>query len=286
MNSLFHTNGVKSLINEFHYPVLGPGMMWETFQKLVEDKGGEVKLNCDVAGINSIDNRIKSITINNNGEEEEITGDYYISSMPVTELVKKMKSLPGEEILNSAGNLSYRSMILIGIVINEKQLFPDNWLYVHSPEFKVGRIQNFKNWSKEMCADENKTNIGMEYFCTEDDEIWSLSDVDLIKLAKEELKGLGISSPEKIEEAVVFRQSKAYPVYDHGFQDNLNILKEYLSQIENLQTIGRNGMHRYNNQDHSMLTAILAVRNLFGEEHDLWDVNTERSYYEEVVVEK
>ena len=137
-----------------------------------------------------------------------------------------------------------------------------------------------------MSADENKTNIGMEYFCSEGDELWALSDDELIALAKTELEGLGISSAKKIGDAVVFRQPKAYPVYDNDFLHNLNIIKEFLGHLENFQTIGRNGMHRYNNQDHSMLTAMLAVRNLFGENHDLWKVNTERSYYEEIKVKK
>lgn len=282
VNALYRTNGVKSLINEFHYPTLGPGMMWETFQEKVLDEGGEVKLDCDVIGINCNGNKIKSIIVNNNGQTEEINGDHFISSMPVSELVKKMNPQPAADVYDAAKNLSYRAMILVGIIVNQKQLFPDNWLYIHSPEFKVGRVQNFKNWSREMCADESKTNIGMEYFCSEGDEIWSLSDDELITLAKAELAGLGISSTEKIEDAVVFRQSKAYPVYDKRFLNNLNVIRDYLEQIENLQTIGRNGMHRYNNQDHSMLTAMLAVKNLFGEVHDLWEVNTERSYYEEI----
>lgn len=285
-NALFRTNGVKSLINEFNYPALGPGMMWETFQKKVEEKGGEVKLNCDVGRINCEGNKIKCVVINNNGNTEEISGDKFISSMPVSELVRKINPRPPSEVYEAANNLTYRAMILIGLVMDEKQLFPDNWLYIHSPEFKVGRIQNFKNWSSDMCADENKTNIGMEYFCSEGDEIWSLSDGELIELAKAELDGLGISSTDKIEDTVVFRQSKAYPVYDNNFLNNLEIIRNYLKQIENFQTIGRNGMHRYNNQDHSMLTAILAVKNLLGGNHDLWKVNTEHSYYEEVRVKK
>jgi len=286
VNALFHTNGVKSLINEFHYPALGPGMMWETFQKKIHEAGGKVKINCDVIEINCEENKIKSIVINNNGNTEELTGDHFISSMPVSEFIKKMNPQPAPVIYSAAQNLSYRAMILVGIIVDEKELFPDNWLYIHSPEFKVGRIQNFKNWSREMSADENKTNIGMEYFCSEGDELWALSDDELIALAKTELEGLGISFVEKIGDAVVFRQPKAYPVYDNDFLHNLNIIKEFLGHLENFQTIGRNGMHRYNNQDHSMLTAMLAVRNLFGENHDLWKVNTERSYYEEIKVKK
>ena len=282
MNSLFHTNGVKSLINEFQYPMLGPGMMWESFKTRTEESGGEVKLNSDVIAINHSNNRINSIVINSEDKNVEIKGDYFISSMPVSELIKKMNPKVPNKVENAAGKLAYRALILVGLIINKKDLFPDNWLYIHSPEFKVGRIQNFKNWSLEMSADPKKTNIGMEYFCFEGDDIWSMSDEEIIKLAGEELSELNFVSHNFVEDAAVFRQPHAYPVYDSGYQKQLLIIKEFLNQIENLQTVGRNGMHRYNNQDHSMLTSIFAVKNLFGEDHDLWDVNTERSYYEEV----
>jgi len=284
MNSLFNTNGVKSLINEFQYPILGPGMMWENFTEKIEREGGVVKLNSDVIAINYNNNKIESIVINTEGNIVELKGDHFISSMPVTELIRKLNHKVPVQIESAANKLSYRALILVGLIINKKQLFPDNWLYIHSPEFKVGRIQNFKNWSPEMCADPNKTNIGMEYFCSEGDETWSMSDDELINLAKEEINGLNISSGDSIEDAIVFRQPKAYPVYDNGYQQQLVIIKEFLNQIENLQTVGRNGLHRYNNQDHSMLTSILAVKNLFGENHNLWNVNTDRSYYEEVTI--
>ena len=206
--------------------------------------------------------------------------------MPVSELIKKMNPKVPVDIANAGGKLSYRALILVGLIINKKQVFPDNWIYIHSPEFKVGRIQNFKNWSPEMSADPNKTNIGMEYFCSVGDGTWSMSDDELIELAKEELNALGISSSESIEDAVVFRQPNAYPVYDNGYQQQLVIIKDFLNQIQNLQTVGRNGLHRYNNQDHSMLTSMLAIKNLFGEKHNLWDVNTDRSYYEEISIKK
>jgi protoporphyrinogen oxidase len=286
MNSLFNTNAVKSLINEFQYPVFGPGMMWENFTEKIEREGGSVKLNCDVIGINHYNNKIESITVNSEGKVFEINGDNFISSMPVTELIRKLNPGIPFQIEDAARKLSYRALILVGLIVNKKSLFPDNWLYIHSPEFKVGRIQNFKNWSPEMSADQGKTNIGMEYFCSEGDNTWSMTDDEFINLAREELDALGISSPETIEDAVVFRQPNAYPVYDNGYKEQLLIIKEFLHQIENLQTVGRNGLHRYNNQDHSMLTSILAVKNLFGENNNLWDVNTERSYYEEVSIKK
>ncbi len=284
MNSLFHTNGVKSLINEFQYPILGPGMMWENFTEKIEREGGVVKLNCDVIAVNHNYNKIESIVINTEGNIIELKGDHFISSMPVTELIRKLNPKVPVHIERAASKLSYRALILVGLIINKKQLFPDNWLYIHSPEFRVGRIQNFKNWSIEMCADPDKTNIGMEYFCSEGDDIWSMSDRELINLAEKELTGLKISSEGSVEDAVVFRSPNAYPVYNNGYLHQLGIIKEFLNKIENFQTVGRNGLHRYNNQDHSMLTSILAVKNLFGEKNNLWDVNTDRSYYEEVTI--
>ena len=286
MNSLFNTNGVKSLISEFQYPVYGPGMMWENFSEKIEKEGGNVKLNCDVIGINHSDYKIESITVNSKGKVFEIKGNNFISSMPVTDLIIKMNPKAPFQIEDAARKLSYRALMLVGLIVNKKNLFPDNWIYIHSPEFKVGRIQNFKNWSPEMSADQDKTNIGMEYFCSEGDDIWSMTDDELINLAKEEFYALGFSSQDTIEDAVVFRSPNAYPVYDNGYKQQLLIIKEFLQSIENLQTIGRNGLHRYNNQDHSMLTSILAVKNLFGENNDLWDINTDRSYYEEVSIEK
>jgi protoporphyrinogen oxidase len=286
LNSLFNTNGVKSLINEFQYPVYGPGMMWENFTERIEREGGHVKLNCDVIRINHNNNKIESITVNQDGKIFEIKGDNFISSMPVTELIGKMNPKIANQTGEAARKLSYRALILVGLIINKKNLFPDNWIYIHSPEFKVGRIQNFKNWSPEMAANQDKTNIGMEYFCSEGDDTWSKSDEEFINLAKNEFYELGLSLPGTIEDAVVFRQPNAYPVYDNGYKQQLLIIKEFLNQMENLQTVGRNGLHRYNNQDHSMLTSMLAVKNLFGGNHNLWDVNTDRSYYEEVTVGK
>jgi protoporphyrinogen oxidase len=170
----------------------------------------------------------------------------------------------------------------VALIVDRENLFPDNWIYIHSPEFKVGRIQNFKNWSPAMVPDASKTCLGMEYFCSEGDALWEQSDLELIELASCELVGLGLVNKQAIiEDGVVIRQRKAYPVYDGEYRKHVQVLQDYIKTFDNLQTVGRNGMHRYNNQDHSMLTALLAARNILGEHHDLWDVNTERSYHEE-----
>ena len=165
-------------------------------------------------------------------------------------------------------------------------LFPDNWIYIHSPKVKVGRIQNFKNWSAEMVPDSSKTCLGMEYFANIGDSLWSKTDEELIELATKELKALGLAGDAVVEDGVVIRQPKAYPVYDRDYRQHLDVIQNYLQGFENLQTSGRNGMHRYNNQDHSMLTALLAAKNLLGEKHDLWNVNVERSYHEDFTKEE
>ncbi|HBE32984.1 MAG TPA: FAD-dependent oxidoreductase, partial [Cyanobacteria bacterium UBA11368] len=281
LNALFKTNNTKTLIKEFDYPILGPGMMWERCQELVESKGGKVQLDTKVVRIERQGNRISSITIQHEGKTRQIYGDHFISTMPVSALINRLDPLPPAEIVQAANSLNYRAFMIVSLMVNRPHLFTDNWIYIHSPEVKVGRIQNFKNWSPAMVPDPNKTCLGMEYFCTEGDEIWKLSDVELIDLATRELGRLGLAAESDVEDGVVIRQPKAYPVYDSEYRQHLKTIQSFLSTIENLQTVGRNGMHRYNNQDHSMLTAMLAVRNILGENHDLWEVNTERSYYEE-----
>ncbi|MBZ8180607.1 NAD(P)/FAD-dependent oxidoreductase [Oscillatoria salina] len=286
-NALFKTNDTKTLIKEFDYPILGPGMMWERFQQIIESKGAPVYLNTGVVSIQREGKQIKSITAVKDGENFHISGDNFISSMPVTALVKNLNPPPPEPVLKAAQGLKYRDFLIVSLIINEKHLFPDNWIYIHSPEFQVGRIQNFKNWSPAMVPNASKTCLGMEYFCSEGDQIWELADTELIDLASNEIVNLGLLDDiKKIEDGVVIRQHKAYPVYDGEYRQHLKVIQDYLQTFENLQTVGRNGMHRYNNQDHSMLTALLAAKNLLGENHDLWNVNTERSYHEEFTKEQ
>jgi protoporphyrinogen oxidase len=175
----------------------------------------------------------------------------------------------------------------VALIIDRDDLFPDNWIYIHSPEFKVGRIQNFKNWSAAMVPDPGKSCLGMEYFCNEGDDVWQKSRAELIELATQEAIDLNIGvRAGDVKDGTVIRQHKAYPVYDGEYRQHLQVIQDYLETFENLQTVGRNGMHRYNNQDHSMLTAMLAVQNILGESHDLWNVNVERSYHEEFTKEQ
>ncbi|MEG4575074.1 NAD(P)/FAD-dependent oxidoreductase [Microcoleus sp. N3A4] len=286
INALFGSNDTKTLIKEFDYPALGPGMMWEKFAEAVENKDGKVYLDTKVISFEREGNKIKSITAEQNGELVQYSADNFITSMPISALVARLKPQPPEEVLHAARSLKYRDFLIVSLIVDRKDLFPDNWIYIHSPEVKVGRIQNFKNWSAALVPDASKSCLGMEYFCSVGDEIWEMSDAELVELATRELVGLGLATTAEVEDGVVIRQLKAYPVYDGEYRGHLQVLEGFLKGIENLQTIGRNGMHRYNNQDHSMLTGMLAVRNILGEKHDLWDVNTERSYYEDFSVDR
>lgn len=281
-NALFGSQNAKSLIKEFDYPILGPGMMWERCQEILDSKGSPVHLHTHVTRIEREGKRITRVIAQQGDKTIELTGDHFISSLPVTALLRKMDPAPPAHVLEAADGLKYRDFLIVSLIINQDNLFPDNWIYIHSPEFRVGRIQNFKNWSPAMVPDAGKTCLGMEYFCSKGDETWEMADADLIKLASREAVELGlVNKLDYIQDGTVIRQRKAYPVYDGEYRKHLKVIQEYLETFENLQTVGRNGMHRYNNQDHSMLTAMLAVKNILGENHNLWDVNTERSYHEE-----
>jgi protoporphyrinogen oxidase len=281
-NALFGANGVKSLVNEFHYPVLGSGMMWQRFQEAIEGGGGEVWLGAEVVCLKRNGGRIARVVASQNEKVREVVGDHVISSMPLMELVARLDPPPPDDVLQAARGLQYRDFILVGLIIDREHVLRDNWLYVHSPEVKVGRIQNYKNWSAAMVPDLGKTSLGMEYFCAEGDVLWRMSDADLVALATREIVELGLAEAAEVEDGVVIRQPKAYPVYDGEYTEYLAIIRRFLATVDNLQVIGRNGMHRYNNQDHSMLTGLLAVGNLLGQDHDLWSVNVERVYSEEL----
>ena len=289
-NALFQSEGksVKTLIDAFDYPRRGPGMLWTRVQELIEGAGHQVITKSDVVQICLEGQRVKQVVAQNNGNGKRVvaSGDDFISSMPLSELILKMTPPPPAEVLDAARRLTYRDFLTVALVIRRDDLFPDNWIYIHSPEVQVGRIQNFKNWSPEMVpADQPGTTcIGLEYFCNEGDALWEMSEADLVALGRRELAQIGLVPEADVVDGVVYRQPKAYPVYMGAYQAYLDTIKTYLASIENLQTAGRNGLHMYNNQDHSMLTAMLAVKNILGEHHDIWSVNTERSYHEEVQI--
>ncbi len=272
---------VKTLIDAFDYPKRGPGMMWEIVGELVKKAGNQVHLGASVDRICWAGNRVDGIDVSMQGRSESLTGTHYISSMPIRELIQKMNPPAPQEVIDAAKRLKYRDFLTVALIVNKKELFPDNWIYIHDSQVKVGRIQNFKNWSPYMVPDQNKTCLGLEYFCFEGDGLWTMSDKDLIELGTRELELIGIAKAGDVEDGSIVRMPKAYPVYDADYQKALTYIREFLDGFQNLQVVGRNGMHRYNNQDHSMLTAMLAVENIQGARHDLWQVNVEQEYHEE-----
>jgi hypothetical protein len=285
-NALLGIKKAKSLITEFDYPLRGPGMMWQRFHKAIEAQGGVIQNNCEAIELRQSNGSIESVTCMKDDKITKIPVTHLISSIPVTRLTTLLNPKVPEEVFNAAHKLSYRDFIIVMLIVNKKDLFPDQWIYVHSPEVNVGRIQNFKNWSTAMVPDSQKTSVGMEYFCNHGDEIWAMSNTELINLASRELSQLGLAQIDDIVDSFVVRQPKAYPIYDHDYNEHLKVIRDFLDTIENLQTVGRNGMHRYNNMDYAMLTGMLAAENVLGAHHNLWEVNEEEGYLEEVKAEE
>ena len=274
---------IKTLIEEFDYPRLGPGMMWRAVAEEVRLAAGAVRMDSEVTALRRRDMRVESVVVAAAGREETIAGDHFVSSMPVTELVLRLTPPAPGPVLEAARRLTYRDFLTVCLIVNRPDPFPDNWIYVHSPEVQVGRIQNFRSWSPDMVPVPGTSSLGLEYFCSEGDALWTMPDAELIALGKRELAAIGLAREADIADGCVFRVPKAYPVYDAGYRDALDTVREFVDRLENLQTIGRNGLHRYNNQDHAMLTGLLAVRNLMDRErHDLWSVNTDQEYHEEM----
>ena len=273
---------IKTLIDAFDYPEFGPGMMWETVKQIVERDGSEIRFNAGVEKILWSDGAVDAVQVMVDGKLETIEGSHFISTMPIRELIQKLDPPAPDHVLKAAEALNYRDFLTVALVINKRELFPDNWIYIHDSDAKVGRIQNFKNWSPSMVPDPDKTCLGLEYFCFEGDGLWTMSDADLIELGRKELGILGLANPADVEDGSVVRMPKAYPVYDGTYAEALRVVREFLNELPNMQLVGRNGMHKYNNQDHSMLTAMLAVKNILGANYDLWQVNAEQEYHEEV----
>jgi protoporphyrinogen oxidase len=282
MDAIFGSSDAKTLIKEFDYPLYGPGMMWERCTEIIEGNGAKVLMETRVSRVEHDGQNITKVIAQQGDKTFEIVADQFVSTMPVTALARCLDPAPPEEVLEASRGLKYRDFLIVSIIVDQEDLFPDNWIYIHSPEFKVGRIQNFKNWSPAMVPDTSKTCLGMEYFCSEGDEIWGMDDAELIALASREIEGLGLmAAGVKVEDGTVIRQRKAYPVYDADYKSNLQVIRDYLAGFGNLQTVGRNGMHRYNNQDHSMMSGLLAAKNILGGVHDLWNINTDQAYHED-----
>jgi protoporphyrinogen oxidase len=274
---------VASLIEEFDYPRLGPGMMWERAAELVTERGATLWFGRRVVRIRHEGGRaVEVVSDGDGGERSHDARGGVISSMPFGELVLAMEPPAPVPVQGAARALRHRDFLTVAVVVPADAAFPDNWIYVHAPEVKVGRVQNFGSWSPEMVKP-GFTCLGLEYFVNVGDELWEMDDDDLVALARRELVHLGLVPDGAPGGGWVVRMPKAYPIYDGAYRDNVEVCRAWLAEhAANVWPVGRNGMHRYNNQDHSMVTATLAVQNLFGADHDLWAVNVDDEYHEEV----
>jgi protoporphyrinogen oxidase len=272
---------VTSLIDEFNYPKYGPGMMWERCAEIVTDKGTKIVFHAEVTKIEHIDGRAVAVTTVTDGVPTRYDCSHVVSTMPISALLRSMDPPVPQEILTAADSLRYRDFITVALVVPETDGFPDNWIYINDADVKVGRIQNFGRWSPYLVKD-GRTCLGLELFVNEGDEWWTMSDDDLIANGKKELEQIGLVRASDVEAGYVVRMPKAYPFYDAQYKAHVAELAGWLNaNAPNVYPCGRNGMHKYNNQDHSMLTAMLSVENILGAEHDVWTVNVEAEYHEE-----
>jgi protoporphyrinogen oxidase len=273
---------IRTLIDEFKYPRLGPGQMWERCRDRIVSRGGQVLMQHRVERFEVSGQRVTAATVGTPEGHRRIEAEHFISTLSLKTAVRAFGDTAPPAVRAAAERLSYRDFVLVALVVDRGNLFPDNWIYVHTPGVSVGRIQNFNNWSAAMVPVPNTTVLGMEYFCFRDDALWSLSDAELIDLATREIRTLGLLGEAEVREGTVVRVPEAYPIYDSTYRESVDTIREFLDPLENFHTVGRNGMHKYNNQDHSMLTAMLVVDNMLGASHDVWSVNCDIEYHEEV----
>ena len=273
---------VTTLIEEFRYPRLGPGQMWELMQQRLDERYSiPVELNHRVVELRHCERMVESVVVRTNNHETEHAVDGVLSTLALQDLVRMLEPAPPAHVLEAASQLRYRDFCLVALMTRQEEPFPDNWIYIHDPGTRAGRVQNFGSWSPDMVVP-GTTCLGVEYFCFEGDEIWEMSDADAVAMATEEMARIGLVDPDQVFDGVKVRVPKAYPTYDLQYEAAVDTIKDYLAGFENLQTCGRNGLHRYNNQDHSMWTAILAALNLVDDAgYDVWSVNAEEVYLEE-----
>jgi protoporphyrinogen oxidase len=277
---------IKTLIDTFRYPRLGPGMMWEACAEKVQEMGGSVRMGTRVTACDwNADDKVWTVKCEDvNGVKSEIQAEHVISSAPLRQLCLALTPKMSEEGVEAASSLRYRDFLTVALIIKDKEQFSDNWIYIHDPSVKVGRIQNFKSWSPEMVPDPEKSCYGLEYFCFKGDGLWNTSDGELIELAKTELAKIGLAKASDVVDGCVVRQPKAYPIYDDEYATHVSTLKtEMEAKFPTLHVMGRNGMHKYNNQDHAMMTAMLCAENIIAEKrlYDVWQVNEDADYHEE-----
>ncbi len=279
------TKVIKTLINSFRYPRKGPGMMWEVCAEKTKAMGGQIEMGCKVTGCEYDEARSTwNLSFQDRqGAAHALEAEHVISSAPMRELVRGIKPPVSEEAKRAADSLKYRDFITVMLILKNRDAFDDNWIYIHDPSVKVGRIQNFRSWSPEMVPDPAKACYGLEYFCFEHDGLWDSKDEELIELAKRELMQIGLAQQGDVLDGTVVRQKKAYPVYDDNYAKHVATVRDELdSRYPNLHLVGRNGMHKYNNQDHAMMTAMLCVENILADSklYDLWEVNQDAEYHE------
>src|SRR5712691_9499385 len=276
---------IKTLIDSFRYPRKGPGMMWDACAARVRAMGGEIRMGEKVVGC-AWDERARLWTVTHvdaQGVRRTLSAEHVISSAPLRELARGLQPSLSAEALNAAGRLKYRDFLTVVLILEDKNIFDDNWIYIHDPSVHVGRVQNFKSWSPEMVPDPSMACYGLEYFCYEGDGLWTARDADLVELGKKELEQIGLVKASEVLDGCVVRQSKAYPVYDEGYAENVKkVRREVESRYPGLHLVGRNGMHKYNNQDHAMMTAMLCVKNIVAGQplYDVWRVNQDAEYQE------
>jgi protoporphyrinogen oxidase len=274
---------VTSLIESFHYPRLGPGMMWERCRDLAASHGIETHTGSRVVRVHHDGRRVSGVDVEQgDGQTRREPCGSLISSMPIGTLVGAMEPAAPGDVQDAARSLRYRDFLIVGLIVQRAELFPDNWIYIHSPEVRVGRVQNFKNWSPDMVSDPGLSFVGLEYFANRGDDLWGKTDDELVELGASEAETIGLLDSQEVRAGTVVRMPRAYPVYDGEYEAHLGVLRDWLDGFENLFTVGRNGQHRYNNQDHSMLAGLFAARNVAGTRLDLWSINEEPSFHEEV----
>ncbi|MBI3731839.1 MAG: NAD(P)/FAD-dependent oxidoreductase [Chloroflexi bacterium] len=284
---------VKSFIPEFKYPRYGPGQMWEKFRDLVVAAGDTLHMGTRVVKVRHDEQKILALeTQNAKGQCEEYVGDYVISSMPLRKMILSMDPPPPPEVVEAAKSLKLRDFITVALIVNRKDLFPDQWVYLHDKGMKPIRMQNFNNWSPYLVPDPNTTCLGFEYVCARGDSLWQMTDPQLIEQATSDLVRTGFAKREDVMDGAVVRTVDVYPVYTLDYEAKVNVIRDYFRRFDNLlhyqiQQVGRSGMHRYNNSDHSMMTALLAVRNILGQgPFDPWLVNVDAEYHEEAKADK
>ena len=285
LNAFFKSGKHTSLIERFQYPRLGPGQMWESCRDKIRAMGGTVLTGMEVVRLNHRDGKVESLVARDaEGREQTIRARHFVSSLALRDLYDCLSPTPPPAPNDAAHRLRYRDFILVALVIKQRDMFPDNWIYIHSPKVEVGRIQNFKNWSSSLVPDESNTCLGMEYFCFKGGTLWNRPDKELITQAAKELHAINLlKSIDDVADGCVVRMEKTYPMYvGDTYDEDIVSVRDYLLSLENLHCCGRNGQHRYNNQDHSMYTACLAVENMLGAKHEIWNVNVERVYHETV----